>query len=117
MENVLDLCKALEPPLTDSSKLIPPKGKSNILPYLATMILKREVIAYSQEEVGVACHLHLQLCLLLLHPTLAQSPLQVPLHLSNLALVHFSRINLIVLILYLFSGSASEGSGDIQRKI
>lgn len=101
MENVLDLCKALEPPLTDSSKLIPPKGKSYILPCLATMILKREVIAYSQEEVGVACHLHLQLCLLLLHPTLAQSPMQVPLHLfcsvkalnlSNLALVHFSRI-------------------------
>merc|ERR1712012_364522 len=52
VENVLDLCKALEPPLTDSSKIIPPK------------------------EVSVAGHLHLQLCLLLLHPTLAQSPLQ-----------------------------------------
>ena len=95
----MDLCKALEPLLTDSSKLIPPKGKSYILPCLATMTLKREVIAYSQEEVGVAGHMHLQLRLLLLHPTLAQSPMQVPLHLSNLALVHFSRINLIVLFL------------------
>merc|ERR1712012_429386 len=52
VDNVLDLCKTLRPPLTDSSKLIPPK------------------------EVGVAGHLHLQLCLLLLHPTLAQSPMQ-----------------------------------------
>ena len=28
VENVLDLCKALEPLLADSSKLIPLKGKS-----------------------------------------------------------------------------------------
>ena len=86
------------------------------------MILKREVIAYSQEEVGVAGHLHLQLCLLLLHPTLAQSPMQVPLHLFRSvkafdSYCSYSRNNLIVISLYLFSGSASEGSGDIQRKV